>query len=181
MYFWLPLVKPSVVFTFYHYFSVLRRRPLPPTQFVRGKTVNRGSNPKPKKAKTKVSFERDIVCLPLNYPEEPGVFPFPRGKVRSSLGRQGLIGKIHLDSEMSEREIFQEIRSVFKVPFREDEQFPFKILQSAGMGAKSLVIPALSTTYEWKAKEVANSGGRVVYIWAQRELYTTEPEQVRLL
>lgn len=130
----------------------------------------------PKKAKTKVSFERDIVCLPFNYPAEPGVFPFPRGKVRSSLGRQGLIGKIHFDSDMSEREIFQEIRSVFKVPFGEDDHFPFKILQSAGMGAKSLVVPALSPTYEWKAKEVANSGGRVVYIWAQRELHTTDPE-----
>ena len=83
------------------------------------------------------------MCLPFNYPDEPGVFPFPRGKVRSSLGRQGLIGKIHLDSEMSQSEIFREIRSVFKAPFGEDEEFPFKILQSAGMGSKSLVLPAL--------------------------------------
>ena len=50
------------------------------------------------------------MCLPFNYPDKPGVFPFPRGKVRSSLGRQGLIGKIHLDSEMSQSEIFREIK-----------------------------------------------------------------------
>ena len=42
------------------------------------------------------------------------------------------------------------------------------------MGAKSLVVPALSPTYEWKAKEVATSGERVVYIWAQRKLHITE-------
>ena len=53
---------------------------------------------------------------------------------------------------MSEEKIFKEIRSVFNVPFGEDEQFPFKISQSAGMGAKSLIIPALSPMYEWKGK-----------------------------
>ena len=147
--------------------------PAPPTQFVRGKS-HRGSSPKAKESKTKVCFERDIVCLLLNYPDEPGVFPFPRGKVRSTLGRKGLIVKIHLDSEMCHSEIFREMRSVFKGPFGDDEEFPFKILQSAGMGSKSLVLPALSPTFEWTAKEVATSGGRVVYVWAQKELSTNQ-------
>lgn len=87
----------------------------------------------------------------------------------SDLGRQGLIGKIRLESTMSECDIFDEIRSCFKEPFGGDTVFPFTILQSAG--AKSLIVPSLSTTYEWKAKEVASSGGtRAVYIWAQKDL-----------
>ena len=55
--------------------------------------------------------------------------------------------------------------------FGGDPTFPFIILQSAGIGAKSLIVPSLSDNYEWKAKEVANSGGtRAIYIWAQKEL-----------
>ena len=90
--------------------------------------------------------------LASNHPIIARVFAFPRGKVRVNLGRQGLIGKICLDSSMSEDEIFS---------------------------AKSLLIPALNNNYEWKAKEVANSGGsRAIYAWAQTEL-TFEVTQVR--
>ena len=72
---------------------------------------------------------------------------------------------------MTQEEIFSEIRSCFKEPFDGDTEFPFKILQSAGAGSKSLILPSLSSSYEWKAKEVASSGGtRAVYIWAQKEL-----------
>ena len=75
------LFKPLVGFAFYHHYSESRRCPRPPTQFVRGKTVSKGDMPNLKKAKTKASFERDIVFLPFDYPEEPGVLPFPQGKV----------------------------------------------------------------------------------------------------
>ena len=72
---------------------------------------------------------------------------------------------------MNQDEIFDEIRACFTDPFRGDVEFPFKVLQSAGAGAKSLIVPSLSPTYEWKAKEIASGGGsRAVYIWAQKEL-----------
>ena len=72
---------------------------------------------------------------------------------------------------MSQDDIFDEIRSCFKEPFGGIVEFPFKVLQSAGAGAKSLIVPSLSPTYEWKAKQIAWSGGtRAVYIWAQKEL-----------
>ena len=61
--------------------------------------------------------------------------------------------------------------TVFKLPFNGDEEFPFKTLQSASMGSKSLIVPALSSNYECKTREVASSGGKSVYIWAQKELY----------
>ena len=60
---------------------------------------------------------------------------------------------------MMEDEIFSKIRSCFDKAFGGDPTFPFIILQSAGTGAKSLIVPSLSDNYEWKAKELANSGG----------------------
>ena len=143
-----------------------------PTIFARGKFS------KKRKSSTLTQvYDRDIICLPFNHPNNARVFAFPRGKVRVNLGRQGLIGKIRLDSNMSEDEIFSEISSCFLHKF--GEEFSFKILQSAGVGSKSLVIPALSNNYEWKAKEVANSGGsRAIYVWALTEL-TFEVTQVK--
>jgi len=124
-----------------------------------------------RRAEQPTFYERDIICLPLEYPETPGIFPFPRGKIRGNLGRQGLIGKICLSSAMTQEEIFSEIRSCFKEPFGGDAEFPFKVLQSAGAGSKSLILPSLSSNYEWKAKEVSSSGGtRAIYIWAQKPI-----------
>ena len=54
---------------------------------------------------------------------------------------------------MNQDEIFDEIRACFTEPFRGDVEFPFKVLQSAGAGAKSLIVPSLSPTYEWKARD----------------------------
>lgn len=154
--------------------SEIRRLPLPPTKYVRGRSASSGGSVMPKKRKrTPMAqvYERDIICLPLNHPRISGVFSFPRGKLRIDLGRKGLIGKIRLESFMREDEIFAKINSCFVKAFGGDDAFPFKILQSAGTGAKSLIIPSLSDNYEWKAKEVANSGGsRCIYIWAQKEL-----------
>ena len=45
---------------------------------------------------------------------------------------------------MMEDEIFSKIRSCFDKAFGGDPTFPFIILQSAGTGAKSLIVPSLS-------------------------------------
>ena len=52
------------------------------------------------------------------------------------LARNGLIGKIWLQSSMSEEEIMNEIRSMFA-----DDGFVFHILQSSGGSSKSLMAP----------------------------------------
>ena len=54
---------------------------------------------------------------------------------------------------MSEAEIFAKIRSCFNKAFAGSTTFPFRILQSAGSGARSLIIPSLCDNYEWSAKE----------------------------
>ena len=63
------------------------------------------------KAKTVSSWDRDIICLPKE-PKHENCVPYPRGKVRPKLGGDGLIGKVHLTSEMSVEEVGKEIRSV---------------------------------------------------------------------
>lgn len=58
------------------------------------------------------------------------------------LCRNGLKGKIRLVSTMTEEEIMEEIRSVFKHPFN-NQEFSFDILRNAGGKFKSLVVPCL--------------------------------------
>ena len=119
------------------------------------------------------------MCIPLDYATGNEVV-IPRGKVRAKLASMGLAGKIRLNSEMSEKEIFAEIRSVFSVAMGNDENFPFEILQSAGGGSKSLVIPCRSTSFVWTGKQVIAAAGRGhIYIVAKEELCFVKEEQVR--
>ena len=53
----------------------------------------------------------------------------------------GLIGKVHLSSDMDESDIKREIRSVFRRPMGGDPEFPFVFLQPAGEGSRTLVVP----------------------------------------
>ena len=84
----------------------------------------------------------------------------------------GLIGKIHLTSEMSEDDIMREIRSVFQVPMGGDPEFPFVFLQPAGEGTRTLVIPAQSSSFKWTAQQVARLAGQknTTYILAQADM-----------
>ena len=72
---------------------------------------------------------------------------------------------------MSEREIFREITSVFKVPMGNDSLFYFKILQTTGGRSKSLTMPAVSPTFKWTASAVAGRNAKTpIYILAKDEL-----------
>ncbi len=62
-------------------------------------------------------YDRDIVCLPKDYATSDGLIELLRKKEdRQFLVTNKLIGKIQLRSEMKEKEIFKEIRSVFRTP-----------------------------------------------------------------
>ena len=76
--------------------------------------------------------------------------------------------------------LWQKCDDAFCQPFGDNPQFPFKFLQSAGTGAKALIVPATSDNYHWKAKQVATMGGtRGIYIWAQKPVEAKDP-QVRV-
>jgi hypothetical protein len=69
---------------------------------------------------------------------------------------------------MSEDDIFDEIRSVFKGPMRGNK---FSILQGTGGSSKTLVIPSLSSSYQWTASAVAPKNVKTpIYILAREPL-----------
>ena len=89
----------------------------------------------------------------------------------AELGKNGLIGKIALDSSMSEDEIFHEIRSVFCGPMNHNNNFAFKVLQTMGGSNKSLTIPAVSHSFEWTASTIVPKSNKVsIYILAREPL-----------
>ena len=72
---------------------------------------------------------------------------------------------------MSESEIFDEIRSVFRVPMDNDDAFQFKILQSSGGESRCLMVPELSHSYQWTASAVAGRNAKTpIYILAEDPL-----------
>ena len=83
----------------------------------------------------------------------------------------GLSGRIRLTSVMSEDEIFSEIRSVFRVPMANNYQFTFDALRSTGGQNKTLVVPALSSSYKWTASALASKNVKTpIYILAREPL-----------
>ena len=89
------------------------------------------------------SYERDIVHLPSDFENESGTVKIPHSSAeRDYLASNGLIGKISLSSDMTEREINREIRSVFRVLMGYDTLFDFKILQTTGGKSKHFDDPS---------------------------------------
>ena len=130
-----------------------------------------------------VTWDRTIVCLPSCYPQycrSGGGIAIPRKK-RSILAANGLIGKIHLESDGSEDELFTEIRSVFSDPMDGDARFPLKSLLLTGSGTKSLTIPSLSSSYKLTPKEVTGRADSFIYILAEKDLKNEVQHCVLLL
>lgn len=119
-------------------------------------------------------YDRDIICLPKVFFQEPdsNLVKIPcRNERREFLSKNGLIGKIHLVSSMSEEEIRTEIRSVFKKAMKDKADFEFSILQPAGGSSKCLTIPSLSESFKWTASAVAGKNSKTpIYILAEDDL-----------
>ena len=125
----------------------------------------------PKKAPRVISYDKDVICLLRCYAEKcASGIPIPRGKARAKLCKMGLVGKLHLNSDMEESEILAETRSVFHDAMDGDGEFPFSFLQIAGGGTKTLAKPKLSLSFRWNAKQVMGLGQSTIYILADREL-----------
>ena len=121
------------------------------------------------------------MCIPHDYASGNEVL-IPRGHTRAKLASKGLAGKIRLHSNMSEEDIFTEIRSVFSKAMRSNDTFQFEILQSAGGGTKTLMIPCRSAKFKWTAEQVIGSAGRgCIYILAKDELYFVKSEEQVIL
>ena len=140
-----------------------------------------------KKAKIQ-SWNRNIMCLPSSLSEggesqvpalgQCLLLVIPRAGTHTDLASKGLSGKIHLESWMTEQEVMAEIRSVFRDPMGDDPDFSFSILQSAGAGSRCLVVPSVSTSFQWNAKQVVQAAGQgYIYILAHDTLGISDPER----
>lgn len=96
-----------------------------------------------------------------------GVLPIPRKK-KDILASYGLVGRLHLESDWSEGEVLEEIRSTFKDSIHDSNQFKF--LQVTGVGSKSLMVPKLSASYKWTPKEVAGRADKPIYVLLENDI-----------
>ena len=102
-----------------------------------------------KKARVVKTWDRDIFCIPQSLQGAgAGGNIYPQGKYRAQLARSGLLGKLHIISEMTDEEVATEIRSLFKGPMGGDLNFPFQYLQPTGGGSKSLTVPSQSASFK---------------------------------
>ena len=138
---------------------------------------------KSKKPKTVTTWDRDIICLPKESKKGENCIPYPRGKYRARLGREGLVGKVHLTSEMSVDEVRAEIRSFFERAMGSNQSFPFTYLQATGGGSRSLSIPSVSASFQWTANQVAKLGNQrnTIYIIADEDLSLPNDEVQRVV
>ena len=140
--------------------SYLKRR--------RGDAVD--GNKKNKKTKVIKQWDRDVVCLPPK--KSDGVVSFSRGGYRTYLANCGLIGKLHMTSDMDEEDVAREVRSIFQGPMKGKADFHFQYLQATGGGTKSLTVPAQSESFKWTPFQVSRLSGQsgTIYILAKDEL-----------
>ena len=115
-------------------------------------------------------WDWDVTYLPPR--KSDGVISFPRGKYCTGLANCGLIGKLHMTSEMDKEDVAREIRSIFKEPMKGKADFHFQYLQATGGGTKSLTVPTQSASFKWTPLQVSRLSGQsgTVYILAQDEL-----------
>ena len=72
---------------------------------------------------------------------------------------------------MTEAEILSDIASVFSNAMEGKDDFPFTILQPAGGASRSLVVPSLSSSFQWTASSVAGKNIKVpIYILTGADL-----------
>ena len=177
-----PLFGKSTCVTCVYYVFLCRRRlnaalALPSIFRQSQQCASSNKNMCPKVVQT---WDRDIVCLPECLCIH-GSTKYPRGKYRARSGNLGLIGKIHLTSDVTVDEVASEVRSVFKKPMAGRSDFPFEYLQPTGTGSRCLTIPAVASSFAWTAKQVARlstSGTGTIYILAKANLEVDDGEEV---
>ncbi len=141
-----------------------------PTTFLGRKSIA-AQKQKMGKVVKEVTYNRDIICLPMRYLPKSLKSNVKIPKDRSELSRCGLIGKITLSSNMTQEEIFNEIRSVFRTAMGENKEFSFDVLQLTGGKSKDLTVPALSPSYNWTASSIVPKSAKVpLYIIAREPL-----------
>ena len=118
------------------------------------------------------TWDQDVLCIPKSDTHATGNIKYPRRAYRAYLASHGLIGKLHLTSEMTDKDVEAEIRSIFRKPMQNNPEFSFAYLQGTGDGSNSLMVPSQSSSFKWMLQQVARLSGQagIIYILAQDEL-----------
>ena len=86
----------------------------PPSLFENLRSRSRGTK---KKASAKItSYVRDAILLPMDFKTPDGDIVIPRAARRTKLGKAGLVGKIEIDSSMTDSDVCREVCEVFATP-----------------------------------------------------------------
>ena len=148
--------------------------------FLKRKGVVGGKDRSTKKSKVVISWDRDIICLPRTTKTRKlvNILSYPCKRFRTQLGAWGLIGKIHLTSDMTVDDVTSEVRSVFSGPMCNNPNFEFMFLQRTGGGNKTLTVPSISSSYQWTAQQVAKlaTSRCSLYIMALDDLFLRDIE-----
>ena len=111
-----------------------------------------------------------MVCLPPR--KSDGVVGFPRGGYRTYLANCGLIGKLHMISDMDEEDVAREIRSIFKGPMKGKADFQFQYLQATVVAQNPqlrLLKVNPSSGHHFKFRACLGNQGLFLY-WLRRSL-----------
>ena len=156
--------------------SALKRAKFSPPTLFQDVRSRRGRK---KQASKLVSYVRDIILLPMEFRSRDGEISIPRSSRRNKLGKAGLVGKIEIDSTMTDSDVRREVCEVFAVPMGLSESdigknhpFPFTYLQRAGAGSRSLCLPSVKASFQWNGRQVASlaKSGSFIYLLAEAEL-----------
>lgn len=165
----LPSSRPSTYERASDFRASKRPKYSAPTIFENLRNRRSGRQGQPSKV---ISYDRDVILLPREFKGRSGDISIPRITRRNKLGQAGLVGKIELNSSMSDDEVRTEICQVFAVPMglieediKDGRFFPFLYLQRTGAGSISLCIPTVKESFEWSGKKVASLAKSAGYIY----------------
>ena len=134
-----------------------------------------------------ITYMRDTILLPAEYLNRNGDILIPRSTNRTKLGKAGLVGKIEINSTMSDTDVRKEICQVFARPMgctsediKNGQLFSFSYLQKTGEGSKALCVPSVKEGFEWNGKRVASlaKAGSIIYLLARDKLPVWEQKEV---
>jgi len=134
-----------------------------------------------KRPKSGKIFQRDVLCIPhelASFVEIHGslAIKVPRGQSRTQLVTLGLTAKLHADTNWTNREVENQMSSLFEECFDLNvERFKFLFLSTIP-GIKVLHHPKVNDSFCWDGAAVQALGRGPIYILADENCKLKQPQ-----
>jgi len=114
------------------------------------------------------TYSRDIFLLPQTCKSDSGDVLIPRGNHRSLMGRAGLIGKVQINSTMSESDVFAKSMGLTERTLAKWPIFSLHLPAESRIRFRSLCVPSVAPSFEWNGKQVSTltKAGTFLYVLA---------------